>query len=137
MLQYEIKIQLKDIKGVTLQIPMLLSKIHRAKVSAANLSYNGSISIDTQLLEASGIREGQKVDIAVLDNGERFSTYVIAGKRGEICLNGAAARRVQVGDLIIIMAYVLLEESELKHYRPKVLLVNEKNEIIQIKEELH
>lgn len=120
-----------------LQIPMLLSKIHRARVSRADLSYNGSISIDPKLMVAADLIEGQKVEIAVLDNGERFSTYVIKGGSGEICLNGAAARRVQVGDLIIIMAYGLLCQNEIKDYKPKIVLVDNNNSITQIKEELH
>ena len=88
-------------------IEMLYSKIHRATVTDANLNYVGSITIDEELMQASGIREGQKVDILDINNGERFSTYVITGKRGnrDICLNGAAARKVAVGDKVIIVAF--------------------------------
>ncbi|OCR20136.1 aspartate 1-decarboxylase [Helicobacter pullorum] len=112
---------------------MLYSKIHRARVSDANLNYVGSITIDDTLMEAAGLLEGQKVDIVNINNGERFSTYVIKGKSGDICLNGAAARKVQVGDKIIIMAYAQFSKEELKHYEPKVVLVDENNKIIQIK----
>ncbi|WP_279144653.1 aspartate 1-decarboxylase [Helicobacter pullorum] len=115
---------------------MLYSKIHRARVSDANLNYVGSITIDDALMEAAGLLEGQKVDIVNINNGERFSTYVIKGKSGDICLNGAAARKVQVGDKIIIMAYAQFSKEELKHYAPKVVLVDENNKIIQIKKDL-
>lgn len=92
---------------------MLYSKIHRASVSDANLNYVGSITIDKELVEAAGLREGQKVDIVNINNGERFATYVIEGKKGEMCLNGAAARKVQVGDKIIVMAYATYSQEEL------------------------
>ncbi len=115
---------------------MLYSKIHRASVSDANLNYVGSITIDIELIKAAELREGQKVDIVNINNGERFSTYVIEGKNGEICLNGAAARKVQVGDKIIIMAYAQYNQEELLNYTPKVVLVDEKNQIIAIKKEL-
>lgn len=116
---------------------MLQSKIHRARVSNANLAYSGSISIDTVLMQAAGLLEGQKVDVAVVENGERFSTYVIEGKSGEICLNGAAARKVQVGDTVIIMAYFSLEEDELESYRPVVVFVDSTNAITEIRHALH
>ena len=115
---------------------MLYSKIHRACVSDANLNYNGSITIDIKLMKAAELYEGQKVEIVNINNGERFATYVIEGKSGDICLNGAAARKVQVGDKIIIMAYAQFSKEELKKYQPKVILVDEKNKIIQIKKEL-
>ena len=115
---------------------MLYSKIHRARVSDANLNYVGSITIDDALMEAAGLLEGQKVDIVNINNGERFSTYVIKGKSGDICLNGAAARKVQVGDKIIIMAYAQFSKEELKHYEPKVVLVDENNKIIKKKKDL-
>lgn len=116
---------------------MLQSKIHRARVSNANLAYSGSISIDTVLMQAAGLLEGQKVDVAVVENGERFSTYVIEGKSGEICLNGAAARKVQIGDTVIIMAYFSLEEDELESYRPVVVFVDSNNAITEIRHALH
>ncbi len=115
---------------------MLQSKIHRARVSNANLAYSGSISIDTALMQAAGLLEGQKVDVAVVENGERFSTYVIEGKSGEICLNGAGARKVQIGDTVIIMAYFSLED-ELESYRPVVVFVNSNNAITEIRHALH
>ncbi len=115
---------------------MLYSKIHRACVSDANLNYNGSITIDIELMKAAELYEGQKVDIVNINNGERFATYIIKGKSGDVCLNGAAARKVQIGDKIIIMAYAQFSKKELKKYQPKVVLVDEKNKIIQIKKEL-
>ena len=115
---------------------MLYSKIHRASVSDANLNYVGSITIDSVLMQAAGLIEGQKVDIVNINNGERFSTYVITGKSGDMCLNGAAARKVQVGDKIIVMAYAQFSQEELKSSEPKVVLVDEKNAIVAIKKEL-
>ena len=114
----------------------LNSKIHRATVTDANLNYVGSITIDSVLMQAAGLIEGQKVDIVNINNGERFSTYVITGKSGDMCLNGAAARKVQVGDKIIVMAYAQFSQEELKSYEPKVVLVDEKNAIVAIKKEL-
>ena len=119
-----------------MQITVLKSKIHRATVSDANLNYVGSITIDSALMQAAGLIEGQKVDIVNINNGERFSTYVITGKSGDMCLNGAAARKVQVGDKIIVMAYAQFSQEELKNYEPKVVLVDEKNAIVAIKKEL-
>lgn len=117
---------------------MLYSKIHRATVTDANLNYVGSITVDEELMEAAKLRVGQKVDIVDINNGERFSTYLIKGKRGkrDICLNGAAARKVQVGDRIIIIAYASYEERELRDYKPQVLLVDDKNDITHISDEL-
>lgn len=113
---------------------MLYGKIHRATVTDANLNYIGSITIDSELMKASKIRVGQKVDIVNINNGERFATYVIKGKEksGDICLNGAAARKVAIGDKIIIIAYANYTEEELENYNPSVVLVNEKNQINQI-----
>lgn len=119
-----------------MNLTMLYSKIHRASVSDANLNYVGSITIDSVLMQAAGLIEGQKVDIVNINNGERFSTYVITGKSGDMCLNGAAARKVQVGDKIIVMAYAQFSQEELKSYEPKVVLVDEKNAIVAIKKEL-
>ena len=112
-------------------ITMLQSKIHRATVTDANLDYVGSITIDRELLEAAGMRVGQKVDIVNVNNGERFSTYIIPGERGEreICLNGAAARLVHRGDKIIIIAYAQMEEAEAERYRPKIVILNDDNTI--------
>lgn len=113
---------------------MLKSKIHRATVVQAELSYVGSITVDEDLLDAAGIYEYEKVQIVDINNGNRFETYCIAGERGSgmICLNGAAARCVQVGDLIIIMSYCLMEDNEAKNYKPHVVFVDEKNKIEKI-----
>ncbi|MGD9970699.1 MAG: aspartate 1-decarboxylase [Sulfuricurvum sp.] len=119
-------------------IEMLYSKIHRATVSDANLNYVGSITIDEELLEASKMRVGQKVEILNINNGERFSTYIIVGERGmgDICLNGAAARKVHRGDKIIIVAYATYNESELENYKPTVVLVDDDNKITEIIEKI-
>lgn len=109
------------------------SKIHRATVTDANLNYVGSITIDETLLKASKIKEWQKVDILDINNGERFNTYVIKGEAdsGKICLNGAAARKVQPGDKIIIIAYGLYNPDEMDGYKPNIVIVDEKNKIIE------
>jgi len=119
-------------------VEMLYSKIHRATVTDANLNYVGSITVDEELLEAAALRVGQKVEILNINNGERFSTYTILGERGkrEICLNGAAARKVHPGDKIIIVAYASYEEQELEGYAPTVVLVDENNDITDIVKEL-
>lgn len=115
-------------------IPFLISKIHNAAVTGADLNYSGSISIDPEIMEKAKVREFQKVEIYNITNGQRFSTYVITGERGarEITLNGAAARLVTKGDRIIIAAYALLEERELDSLSAVILLMNEKNEIEKI-----
>lgn len=112
---------------------MLKGKIHRATVKQAALDYVGSITIDEDLMEASGICEYEQVHIVDIDNGSRFITYVIAGERGSglICLNGAAARCVQVGDKIIIMAYANMTPEEIKDNPPKVVFVDEDNKIVR------
>jgi aspartate 1-decarboxylase len=117
---------------------MLYSKIHRATVTDANLNYVGSITIDEDLMDASKLRVGQKVEIVNINNGERFSTYVIKGKRGskDMCLNGAAARKVEIGDKIIVIAYASYNEAELENYLPTVVLVNDENNIDLITNEL-
>jgi len=104
-------------------IEMLYSKIHRATVTDANLNYVGSITIDEELLEASKMRVGQKVEILNINNGERLETYVIRGKRGsgEICLNGPAARKAAVGDVIIIISYAFLTPEEARSFRPALV----------------
>lgn len=104
-------------------IQVVKSKIHRVKVTGANLDYIGSVTIDQDLIDAAGIVEGERVYIVDNNNGERFDTYVIAGERGkgEICLNGAAARRVQPGDIVIIMSYALMTPEEARDFRPKVI----------------
>lgn len=117
---------------------MLYSKIHRATVSDANLNYVGSITIDEELMQAAALRVGQKVDIVNINNGERFQTYVIKGKAGskDMCLNGAAARKVQISDKIIVIAYASYTEAELENYKPIVVLVDEKNNIDLVTNEL-
>ena len=117
-----------------MQLNMLKSKIHRAVVVQAELSYVGSITVDKDLLDAAGLIEYEKVQIVDIDNGARFETYVIAGERGSgtICLNGAAARCVQVSDKIIIMAYCLMDELEAKEHKPLVVFVDERNAITTV-----
>ena len=116
-----------------MQREMLLGKIHRAKVTHCELHYEGSCAIDENLLEASGIIEFQRIDIYVIDNGERFSTYAIKGERGSgmISLNGAAARRAQKGDLVIIAAYGTLDDTECKTFQPKLVFVDDNNVIAE------
>jgi aspartate 1-decarboxylase len=117
---------------------MLYSKIHRATVTDANLNYVGSITIDEDLMDASKLRVGQKVEIVNVNNGERFATYVIKGKRGskDMCLNGAAARKVEIGDKIIVIAYASYHSDELENYKPTVVLVDEHNDITDVIYEL-
>lgn len=115
-------------------ISVLKSKIHRATVTEADLNYVGSITVDKDLLDKSGITEYQKVQIVNINNGERLETYTIAGARGSgiICLNGAAARCVQKGDKIIIMAYADMTPEEAKEHSPVVLFVDDDNKILKI-----
>ena len=115
-------------------IQMLKGKIHRAVVVQAELNYVGSITVDPVLMEAAGIYEYEKVQIVDVENGNRFETYTIEGEPGSgmICLNGAAARMVQTGDHIIIMSYCDMEPSEVKEHRPKVVFVDEKNQIKRV-----
>lgn len=112
-------------------IEVLKSKVHRAVVTDANLNYEGSITIYKELMEAADIHEFEKVAVVDINNGQRFETYVIKGenKNNSICLNGAAARLVSIGDKIIIMAYRHVDENSLLNYKPIVILVNEYNEI--------
>ena len=121
-----------------MNIDMLYSKLHRATVTDANLNYVGSITIDEDLLDAAKLRVGQKVEIVNINNGERFSTYTIKGQRGskDMCLNGAAARKVEVGDTIIVIAYASYNESELNSYKPVVVLLDENNNISSITNQL-
>jgi len=112
-----------------MQIQVLKSKIHRVKVTDADLNYIGSITIDLDLMEASNIIAGEKVQIVNVNNGERLETYVIPGQRGsgEIALNGPAARRVAKGDIVIIIAYATMEFEAAKSYEPTVIFPNEKD----------
>jgi aspartate 1-decarboxylase len=121
-----------------MNLDMLFSKIHRATVTDANLNYVGSITIDEELMEAASLLVGQKVEILDINNGERFSTYVIKGPRGkrDMCLNGAAARKVQIGDKIIVVAYASYNREELKDYKPIVVHVDDKNNILEIVNEI-
>lgn len=104
-------------------IEVLKSKIHRVRVTQANLNYVGSITIDEDLMDAAGMIEGEKVQILDINNGERLETYIIKGERGTgcICLNGAAARKVQVDDLVIIVSYALMDFEEAKQFKPSVI----------------
>lgn len=106
-----------------MQIEVLKSKLHCVRVTEANLNYMGSITIDEDLMDAVGIIAGERVFIVNNNNGERFDTYVIKGERGSgcICLNGAAARKVQVGDIVIIMSYAIMDYEEAKTFTPKVV----------------
>lgn len=115
-------------------LTMLKGKIHRATVTQAELNYVGSITVDTELMKAAGILEYQMVQIVDVENGSRFETYTIAGEAGSgiVCLNGAAARMVQPGDHIIIMAYAQLDENEANNHQPNVVLVDDDNKIIKV-----
>ncbi len=112
-------------------IEVLKSKLHCVTVTEANLNYMGSITIDEDLMDAAGMIAGEKVQILDNNNGERFETYIIKGERGSgcICLNGAAARRVQVGDTVIIISYALMDFEEAKSFQPKVVFP-ENNKIV-------
>lgn len=114
---------------------MLKGKIHCATVTEANLSYMGSITIDADLMDQAGILPNERVQVVDNNNGARLETYTIPGPRGSgvICLNGAAARCAQVGDVVIIMAYALFSEEEAKAYRPTVVLVDESNRVKEIR----
>lgn len=112
-----------------MQIQVLKSKIHRVSVTGADLNYIGSITIDEVLMESSNLIEGEKVHIVNVNNGERFETYVIKGNKnsGEITLNGPAARRVQKGDIIIIISYALMDFEAAKGFKPSIIFPNEAN----------
>ncbi|WP_354686926.1 aspartate 1-decarboxylase [Cupriavidus necator] len=114
---------------------MLRAKLHRVTVTQADLNYEGSCGIDQDLLDAADMKEFEKIELYNVNNGERFSTYIIKGERGsgEISLNGAAARRAHLGDQLIICTYAPMTDEEIATYKPKVILVNEKNGIKEIK----
>ncbi len=114
-------------------LTILKSKLHRATVTEANLNYTGSVTIDRDLIDAAGIVVHEKVQVVNNNNGARFETYVIEGKRGSgtICLNGAAARLVQPGDKVIIMAYAHMTPEEAANYKPTVLLLGDNNQILK------
>jgi len=115
-----------------MQIQRFKSKIHRARVTSADLNYEGSITIDEALMEAANLAEGERVQIVNNNNGERLETYVIRGERdsGVICLNGAAARKVQVGDVVIIISYGLMTIEEANKFRPIAIFPDENNRLI-------
>lgn len=112
---------------------MMNSKLHRATVTEANLNYVGSITIDEDLLEAANMYPNEKVHVVNNNNGARFETYIIAGERGSgvICVNGAAARLVQEGDIVIILSYVYVSEEAAKDHQPTVLIMDEQNSVQQ------
>lgn len=113
-------------------IELFKSKIHRVKVTESDLNYMGSITIDEDLLDAAGILVGERVYIVNVNNGERFDTYAIKGKRksGDVCLNGPAARKVQKGDIIIIIAYAQMTPDEAKTFQPKIVFPNETTNLL-------
>ena len=114
-------------------IEVLKSKIHRVKVTQAELHYVGSITIDEDLMDAANMIAGEKVQIVNVNNGERLETYIIKGKRGsgEICMNGPAARRTQVGDVIIIISYASMDFEEAKKFKPSIIFPDENNQLLQ------
>ena len=116
---------------------MMKAKLHRATVTEADLNYVGSITIDQELLEKVDILPNEKVQVVNNNNGARLETYVIPGERGSgvVCLNGAAARLVQKGDTVIIISYAIISDEEMSSYKPKVAIMNEKNEIEKLMEE--
>ncbi len=118
-----------------MKIEMMYSKIHRATVTDADLSYEGSVSIDLALIRKANLHINQKVDILNCNNGARFSTYVIAGKKQQICLNGAAARHVQKGDVVIIVAYASVPIETAKTFKPTVVFVDKKNNFMEKRKE--
>ena len=113
-------------------LEFLYAKIHRATVTDANLNYVGSITIDKNILDKANLSEGQKVDILNINNGERFQTYIIAGKTGnkDFCLNGAAARKAQIGDKIIICAYAQMTPDEAKTFKPTIVQIDDNNNML-------
>jgi aspartate 1-decarboxylase len=113
-------------------LTVLKGKIHRATVTFANLHYEGSITIDPHLLEASGVRPYEQVDVLNIHNGERFTTYAIEGERGsgEVGINGAAARLAQKGDLVIVCAYVMIRDRHAESHKPKLVYVDERNCVV-------
>jgi aspartate 1-decarboxylase len=112
---------------------VLRAKIHIATVTESNLSYEGSITIDEKILEKAEILPYEQVMISNFNNGERFETYVIPGKKGEVCLNGPTARKGIVGDKVIIFCYCYVEDSKLKAFEPTIVLLDEKNKILSVK----
>lgn len=120
-------------------VTLMKSKIHRATVTEANLNYVGSITIDSELMKAAGIIENEKVQVVNINNGNRFETYAIPCQAGSgtICLNGAAARLVQTGDIVIIISYGIFDMDEALKFEPKVVFVDNRNKIVKIEKEQH
>ncbi|MGI6678552.1 MAG: aspartate 1-decarboxylase [Dehalobacterium sp.] len=121
-------------------LTMFKSKLHRATVTQADINYVGSVTIDKDLLHQAGILPGEKVQIVNINNGERFETYTIEGEAGSgiLCINGAAARLVQVGDRVIVISYALMNEEEAQAFQPTVLVLDKQNSIVRVKhEEVH
>ena len=116
-----------------MQIQVVKSKIHRVKVTGADLNYIGSITIDEDLMDAANIIEGEKIQIVNNNNGERLETYVIPGSRGsgEITVNGAAARKVSIGDVLILITYASMDFEEAKNFKPSIIFPNEENNLLQ------
>lgn len=117
-------------------VKTLFSKLHRAVVTDANIDYVGSVTVDRELCEKSGIKEGMQVDIVDVSNGARLSTYVIYGHSGQICINGAAAHLVHKGDIVIIIAYADILYSEVEKLKPNILILDKNNKIQEIKKEI-
>ena len=115
---------------------MLKGKIHRASVTNANIDYEGSITIDTELMKAADILPYEQVQVLNINNGARFTTYAIEGEKGEICLNGAAARLALKGDLVIILSYCHVEDEEARNLKPSLIYVDSKNNITETKREV-
>lgn len=115
-----------------MQTHLLKCKIHRATVTGADLNYEGSISIDPSLCDLAGLRPFEQVDVLNCNNGERLTTYVIYGRKGEICLNGAAARKVHTGDIVIICAYGIYNDEEARTHEPRLVRVDKNNSAIEI-----
>lgn len=115
-----------------MHIQILKSKIHRAKITQAELHYVGSITIDEDLMEAADLIENEKVQVVNVNNGERLETYVIKGERGSgmVCLNGPAARKVQVGDIVIIISYATMDKEMAKSYQPKIIFPDNHNRLV-------
>ena len=115
-----------------MKVQILKSKIHRVKVTDANLDYIGSITIDERLMKAASIIEGEKIQVVNNNNGERFETYVITGKygSGEITVNGAAARKVNIGDILILMTYASMNLEDAKTFKPSIIFPNEENNLL-------
>src|SRR4051794_40181987 len=114
--------------------PMLLGKIHRATVTDADLHYVGSLTLDAELLDAAGLLPGQQVDVVDVTNGARLTTYAIEGERGSgvVCVNGAAAHLVRPGDVVIVIAYGLLDDAQARERRPDVVFVDDRNRIVEV-----